>query len=54
MCEYQAEKLDICEEKIQELKGKARPSLNDSDKRRLTHKGRVLNDHILSTIEPTW
>ncbi len=53
MQEYQAEKLDTYEEKIQKLTGKTRPSLNDSDKRRLAHKGKMLNVHILSTIEPT-
>lgn len=54
ICDYQAEKLRIYEEKIQEATGKARPQLTDSDRRRLAQKGRVLNDYVLSIVEPTW
>ena len=54
MCDYQAEKLRIYEEHLTVLSGKKRPELNDSDKRRLAQKGKVLNDFLLATVEPTW
>ena len=54
MCDYQAEKLRIYEEHLTTLTGKARPELTDSDKRRLAQKGKVLNDFLLASVEPTW
>jgi len=54
MCEYQAEKLRIYEEHLTALAGKARPDLNESDKRRLAQKGKALNDYLLAAVEPTW
>ena len=54
MCDYQAEKLRISEEHLTTLTGKARPDLTDSDKRRLAQKGKVLNDFLLASVEPTW
>src|SRR5574344_2079123 len=54
MCDYQAEKLRIYEEHLTVLSGKERPELNDSDKRRLAQKGKVLNDFLLAAVEPTW
>ena len=54
MCDYQAEKLRIYEEHLTVLTGKERPELNDADKRRLAQKGRLLNDFLLASVEPTW
>ncbi len=54
MSDYQAEKIRIYEEHLTELTGKPRPVLTDSDKRRLAQKGKVLNDFLLASVEPTW
>ncbi|MFA6729145.1 MAG: hypothetical protein WCS17_13165, partial [Prevotella sp.] len=54
MSDYQAEKIRIYEEHLTELTGKLRPVLTDSDKRRLAQKGKVLNDFLLASVEPTW
>ena len=54
MCDYQAEKLRIYEEHLTVLTGKERPELTDSDKRRLAQKGKMLNDFLLASVEPTW
>lgn len=54
MCDYQAEKIRIYEEHLTELTGKERLELTDSDKRRLAQKGKVLNDFLLASVEPTW
>lgn len=54
MMDYQAEKIRIYEDKLCELTGRERPELNDDDRKRLAHRGSILNDYLLSIAEPTW
>ena len=54
MNDYMAEKIRIYEEHLTALTGRKRPELTESDKRRLAQKGKVLNDFLLKSVEPTW
>ena len=51
---YLQEKVSILEEIIEEETGKPQPVFSEEQKRRLAHRGRKLNEYLLSVIEPTF
>ena len=52
--DYLREKVDVLEEVLEEKTGKSQPEFSESQKRRLAHRGRKLNEYLLSVVEPTF
>lgn len=52
--DYLLEKLHIVTEKLQKATGRQEIELDDSDRRRLASRARILNAHLLEIVEDTW
>ena len=52
--DYLLEKLHIVTEKLLKATGRQEIELDDSDRRRLASRARVLNAHLLEIVEDTW
>jgi len=52
--DYLQEKVDILEEIIESETGKEQPVFSENQKRRLAHRGRKLNNYLLSIVEQTF